>query len=166
MNSPSACSMSTLYTGKRTGVPQPTFHVMCDWSITSVPLSSRRTLVAAEAISAQRLSDGDQRRAALLLELLHPLGRVVEEAPAALHAQAPLVAQIGGGARDPALVGEVSIEEARDARVDVEAGHVEQLDRGDDGELVADTPFDAEVESLDVDHTLVDERETLAHDRV
>src|SRR5579862_7262736 len=132
------------------------FHVMCDWSMTSVPLSSRRTLVTP-AISAQRLPHGDERRATLLLELGDALRRVLEEAAPGLDPEATLVAQVGGGLRDALLVGEIGVEEARHGRVDVEPGHVQQLDRRDDRELVADPPLDREVEPLDVDHALVDQ---------
>src|SRR5579871_6629839 len=142
---PSVCSIRSEYTGKRTGVPQPTFQVMCDWSMTSVPESSSRTLLTAP-ISAQRLPHRDERRAALLLELGDPLRGVVEEPLPGFDSEPALVAQVGGRLRDAGLVGEVGVEEACDGGVDVEAGHVEQLDRRDHGELVADPPLDGEVE--------------------
>src|SRR5213595_843245 len=117
------------------------FQVMCDWSITSVPLSSRCTLVGLAIASppplAQRLADAHELARALLLELLGELGRVVEEAAARLDAEAALVVQLLRCRRDAALIREVLVEIARDARVDVEPRHVEQMDRRDHRELVA-----------------------------
>src|SRR3954453_5235314 len=143
---------------------------MCDWSMTSEPLSSSWTFVAlamaGSPLALEDLADADELRGARGAELLHALGRVVEEPAPGLDAEPALVAQVGRGLRDPGLVGEVLVQEARDARVDVEPRHVEQLDRRDDGELVADAPLDAQVEALGVDHALIQEGEALAHDRV
>src|SRR5580693_6648608 len=103
---------------------------MCDWSMTRLPESSSRTLLTP-LISAQRLPHGDERGAALLLELGDALRGVLEEAAAGLDPEPALVAQVGRGLGDAGLVGEVGVEEARDRGVDVEPGHVEQLDRRD-----------------------------------
>src|SRR5438045_9387722 len=100
------------------------FQVMCDWSMTSVPLSSSRTRVAF-AMSVKRLSHRHQRGGALLLELLDALWRVIEEAAPSLDPEPPFLLELGCGARDARLVREVAIQVAGDARVDVEAGHVQ-----------------------------------------
>src|SRR5581483_8540927 len=123
MNRPSGCSISTLYTGNRTGVPTSMCHSTCDRSMTSEPPSRIQTFFFAFAIMTSQRREGlahrDQALGDLGPALGHLLGRVGVDAAEGLHAELPGVGLFPDHPGDLGGRGQVGVEVGGDAGVDV-----------------------------------------------
>src|SRR2546428_9636731 len=97
-----------------------------------------------------------QQPASLARERLDLFGCVLEQPALRLETQLAVPYLARDRRRNPGVVAQVLVQIAGDRSVDVQPGDIEQLQRADDAELVADAPPDDPVDRFRGRYTLVE----------